>query len=72
MINVYGIKNCDKCASLKKWLKKNEINFSFFDFDIHSIKKVQIKIGLKIHLIRKIFLIKSTTWKSLELGAYRY
>ena len=43
MINVYGIKNCDKCASLKKWLKKNEINFSFFDFDIHSIKKVQIK-----------------------------
>ena len=26
MINVYGIKNCDKCASLKKWLKKNEIN----------------------------------------------
>ena len=49
MINVYGIKNCDKCASLKKWLKKNEINFSFFDFDIHSIKKNKLRIGLKIH-----------------------
>ena len=58
MINVYGIKNCDKCASLKKWLKKNEINFSFFDFDIHSIKKVQIKNWFENSLIRKIFLIK--------------
>ena len=69
MINVYGIKNCDKCALLKKWLKKNEINFSFFDFDTHSIKKIQIKNWFKNSLNKKDFFNKkSTTWKSLELG----
>jgi len=69
MINVYGIKNCDKCASLKKWLKKNEINFSFFDFDIHSIKKKKIKNWFENSLNKKDFFNKkSTTWKSLKLG----
>ena len=69
MINVYGIKNCDKCASLKKWLKKNEINFSFFDLDVHSIKKVQIKNWFENSLNKKDFFNKkSITWKSLELG----
>jgi Spx/MgsR family transcriptional regulator len=32
MITLYGINNCDTVRKARKWLEKNKIEFTFYDF----------------------------------------
>ncbi|MDX1641937.1 MAG: arsenate reductase family protein [Balneolaceae bacterium] len=67
MIEVYGIKNCDKIRKTKKWLKENDIEFEFFDLKKEPLTKEELeefvyRVGLDT-LINK----RGRTWRDLGL-----
>lgn len=67
MIEVYGIKNCDKIRKTKKWLTENEIEFEFFDLKKEPLTREELdefvhRIGLDT-LVNK----RGMTWRKLGL-----
>jgi Spx/MgsR family transcriptional regulator len=67
MIEVYGIKNCDKIRSTKKWLEKEEIEYTFYDLKKEPLTEKELRefvhrIGLDV-LVNK----RGTTWRNLKL-----
>jgi len=67
MIEVYGIKNCDKIRKTQKWLSDNEIEFEFFDLIKEPLSREELdefvyRVGLDT-LINK----RGMTWRKLGL-----
>lgn len=67
MIEVYGIKNCDKIRKTKKWLTENEIEYDFFDLKKEPLTREELqefvhRVGLET-LINK----RGMTWRKLGL-----
>lgn len=67
MIEVYGIKNCDKIRATKKWLEKQEIDYTFYDLKKEPLTEEELRefvhrIGLGV-LVNK----RGTTWRNLKL-----
>lgn len=66
MIEVYGIKNCDKIRKTKKWLEDNDIEYEFFDLKKEPLSREELeefvyRVGLDT-LINK----RGTTWRKLD------
>lgn len=67
MIQVYGIKNCDKIRDTRKWLEKKEIEYTFYDLKKEPLKREELRefvhrIGLDV-LVNK----RGMTWRQLGL-----
>ncbi len=67
MIEVYGIKNCDKIRNTKKWLENHDIEYTFYDLKKEPLKREELqefvhRIGLDV-LVNK----RGTTWRNLKL-----
>ena len=67
MVQVYGIKNCDKIKATKKWLETSGIDYTFYDLKKEPLTQEELqefvhRIGLYV-LVNK----RSTTWRNLKL-----
>lgn len=67
MIQVYGIKNCDKVRDTIKWLKKNNVDYTFYDIKKEPLTRAELqefvrRVGLDVLLNRR-----GTTWRRLGL-----
>jgi len=67
MIQVYGIKNCDKIKATKKWLENSGIDYTFYDLKKEPLTREELRefvhrIGLDV-LVNK----RGTTWRNLKL-----
>jgi len=64
-MTVYGIPNCDTVKKSLDWLKKNKIDYEFYDYKKSRITKAKLeawskKVGWEV-LVNK----KGTTWRKL-------
>lgn len=67
MIQVYGIKNCDKVRKTLKWLEDNEIEYHFYDLKKEPLAKEELqefvhRIGLDVLVNRR-----GMKWRQLGL-----
>ena len=67
MIEVYGIKNCNKIRDTLAWLTEREIEHHFYDLKKEPLKREELeefvhRIGLDVLINRR-----GTTWRRLEL-----
>ncbi len=62
---LYGLSNCDSTKAAMKWLKQNNIIFSFYDYKVHSIDEPKLGEWLKQIPLERLLNKKSTTWRSL-------
>ncbi|MGH1469675.1 MAG: ArsC family reductase [Cellvibrionaceae bacterium] len=65
MITVYGIPNCDTVKKAKKWLEKQAINYTFYDFRKEGITQKQVKDWVETLGLEQLVNKRSTTWKAL-------
>lgn len=68
MVEVYGIKNCDKIRKTKKWLANHEIDYEFFDLKKEPLSRKELeefvyRVGLET-LVNK----RGMTWRKLGLN----
>ncbi len=68
MIQVYGIKNCNKIRNTLKWLRENEIEHEFYDLKKEPLTREELeefayRIGLDV-LVNK----KGMKWRQLGLN----
>lgn len=64
-ITVYGIPNCDVTRKLIRWLKVNNIEFSFHDYKISGISKTKLAEWCKRKGMEQLLNKRGTTWKNL-------
>lgn len=67
MIQVYGIKNCDKVRKTFKWLKENEVEYKFYDLKKEPLTREELqefvhRIGLDVLVNRR-----GMKWRQLGL-----
>jgi Spx/MgsR family transcriptional regulator len=67
MVEVYGIKNCDKIRKTRKWLTDHNIDYHFYDLkkeplDREELKEFVHRIGLDV-LVNK----RGMKWRQLGL-----
>ena len=67
MIEVYGIKNCDKIRKTLKWLSEREIDYQFYDLKKEPLNREELaefvhRIGLEV-LVNK----RGMKWRQLGL-----
>lgn len=67
MIQVYGIKNCNKIRDTLQWLKEHEIEYTFYDLKKEPLTREELdefvhRIGLDV-LVNK----RGMKWRQLGL-----
>ena len=67
MIQVYGIKNCNKVRGTFKWLDKNDVEYEFIDLKKEPLSKDELQsfvnqIGLDVLINRR-----GMKWRQLGL-----
>lgn len=67
MIQVYGIKNCNKIKDTLNWLKQRDVDYTFYDLKKEPLTREELdefiyRIGMDV-LINK----QGTTWRKLGL-----
>lgn len=67
MIKVYGIKNCDSVKKALSFFKKNNLEYSLFDFKEQKLPCEKITSWLDKTDIKTIFNARSTTYRNLKL-----
>ena len=65
-IDLYGIKSCDKVRSAIKWLKKNQVEYKFFDLKSTKLHDDEVSNWLKKILWSELINKKSATWRALS------
>ena len=63
---IYGIKNCDTIKKARKWLDKNEVEYSYHDFRSDGISKSLINEWLQQLDWESLLNTRGTTWRKLE------
>ncbi len=66
MITLYGIPNCDSIKKARKWLKDNNIDYTFHDYKKSGVPQKELqtwvkKLGWEILLNKR-----GTTWRKLD------
>lgn len=66
MITLYGIPNCDTIKKARKWLKDNNVDYTFHDYKKLGVPEKELttwvkKIGWEILLNKR-----GTTWRKLD------
>ncbi len=68
MIKLIGIKNCDSVRKAIKFLKTNELDFSFRDFRESPVNKTDIQQWIDTGAtIQELFNTRGTTYRTLKL-----
>ncbi|MEX0944798.1 MAG: arsenate reductase family protein [Balneolaceae bacterium] len=67
MIQVYGIKNCNKIRDTLKWLKEHDVDYTFYDLKKEPLTREELeeftyRIGLDVLINRK-----GMKWRQLGL-----
>ena len=65
IIKMYGIKNCDAVRKAEKWLKYQDIAYSFHNIQSEKINKAIFDSWLIPHKFETIINKKSATWRGL-------
>lgn len=66
MYTLYGIKNCDTMKKAMKWLKENEVEYTFHDYKKSGIS-TQVLLSWMEEVDWEVLLNKrGTTWRKLE------
>ncbi len=66
LVEILGIKNCDKVRAARKWLEAAEINYRFQDIREEEVKSAQWKNWLEHFGWEKLINKRSTSWKALD------
>ena len=67
MIQIYGIKNCDSVKKAISYFKKNDLEYSLFDFKEEELPCSKIDSWLKKTDLKSLFNSRSTTYRNLKL-----
>lgn len=67
MLKIYGIKNCDSVRKAIKYLKAQEIPYTFIDFRETPVDQSTITSWLKFTDIKTLFNTRGTTYRTLKL-----
>lgn len=65
-IVLYGINNCDTVKKSLKWLKSNDIEFSFYDFKKQTLTKELLSSFLQLSNWTALLNKRSTTYRNLS------
>ncbi len=65
MIELFGIKNCDKVKAAKKWLEAKNIDYQFQDIRDFPLSEEQWVKWISILGFDQLINRRSTTWKQL-------
>jgi len=65
MTTLYGINNCDTVKKAQKWLAKNNINVTFFDFKKQSLTTELLEKFVQLSSWDKLINKRSTTYRNL-------
>lgn len=65
MTTIYGIKNCDTVKKALKWLKENNVEFSFHDFKKDGLDSKTLNSWLKTVDWEILLNKRGTTWRKL-------
>jgi Spx/MgsR family transcriptional regulator len=68
MYTVYGIPNCNTVKKSLDWLKKNKINFEFYDYKKNGITASKLKEWSKQAGWENLVNKKGSTWRQLDEG----
>lgn len=66
MYTVYGIPNCNTVKKSLDWLKKNKIDFEFYDYKKNGITASKLKEWSKQAGWEKLINKKGSTWRQLD------
>ena len=68
MVHLYGIKNCDNVRKAIKFLKTNELDFTFRDFRESPVDTEDIQSWIDAGAtINQLFNTRGTTYRTLKL-----
>lgn len=65
MLTVYGISNCDTVRKALKWLDKQGINYTFYDYKAQGLPTEQLENWMQQREWTEILNLRSTTWREL-------
>jgi arsenate reductase len=63
---IYGIPNCDKCRSARKWFDAAGIKYVFHDVRADGLSRTLIKDWLEHAGVTTLINTRSTTWRQLS------
>ncbi len=66
MITIYGIPNCDSIKKAKKWLKDNNIDYTFHDYKKLGVPKKELITWIKKSAWETLLNKRGTTWRKLD------
>ena len=67
MIHIYGIKNCDSVKKAITFFKKNDLEYTFFDFKEQALPCEKVSSWLGQTDMKTLFNARSTTYRNLKL-----
>ncbi|MEX0823418.1 MAG: arsenate reductase family protein [Balneolaceae bacterium] len=68
MIQVYGIKNCDKVRKTITWFKDKQIDYEFIDLKKEPLLKEELQDFVDAIGIDPLLNRRGTTWRKLGLN----
>lgn len=66
MIVMYGLSNCDVVRKAMAWMRKNNIEFKFYDLRKDGIPADDLKNWIEKRGLEAVVNKKSTTWRELD------
>lgn len=64
---IYGIKTCSTVAKARKFMKENNIDFTFVDYKVESVDEKKIREWLKQIDMKVLFNTRGTKYRDLKL-----
>ncbi|MDX2066797.1 MAG: Spx/MgsR family RNA polymerase-binding regulatory protein [Haliscomenobacter sp.] len=65
MLTIYGISNCDTVRKALKWLDKNGLAYTFFDYKAQVLPSTKLESWMQQKSWTEILNTRSTTWREL-------
>jgi len=66
MTTLYGIANCDTIKKARKWLKDNDVNYTFHDYKKRGVPEKELKQWIKQAGWEVLLNKRGTTWRKLD------
>lgn len=66
MTVIYGIPNCDKCRSARKWFDAAGIKYVFHDLRADGLSRTMVNGWLARASVPTLINTRSTTWRKLS------
>ncbi|MDZ4730916.1 MAG: Spx/MgsR family RNA polymerase-binding regulatory protein [Xanthomonadales bacterium] len=65
LLLVFGLKNCDNCATAQAWLKEHAVGYEFRDIGAEGVDKERLQCWLDSSHAHLLINRRSTTWRTL-------